>query len=771
MQIKPLRKSHIAFFFSLSVVLILIGLYAIEERTKDLKQERYKEIALKMQEELSTLIEAKKDAMLLVAQTLALDKTLHLALEQNRSEDIDMQNFVQTLIEKTSLEHIQFHIVTKDLKSFYRSWSKKRGDDLTKVRPDLIEFLKNKQSLSLISVGIFDITFKSIVAIYYEGQFLGVVEAISKTNSIVTQMKKRGYKSIVVVDKSYKKQLFYPFTQHFINEYYIATLHPDSNALEILQTQTLETLLHNTNYKILEDKGVLTTSFQLFDVLDQPMAYIVIFTPLEAIDLSAIERDHNTITLAFFALFLSTGGIFLYLYIKRHNRLIQKMNKQLEQKVAQKTRSLQYLAHHDTLTNLPNRLLFLDRLEQALFHAKNHQSSLYVLFLDLDRFKEINDSFGHETGDKLLIALSKRLISCVREEDTVARLGGDEFTILLTDIKQADVVEILRNILSSMQELFVIDETALYSTFSIGISSFPQDGNKADILIRNADTAMYRAKELGKNRYQFYDEQMTQKTIQRLSLENKLRLAIQEEDLYPYFQVQTDTETSQIVGVEALVRWIDKSGEVISPALFISLAEELGIIAKIDEVMMRKSLLVIKELQKEKLFDTTLSLNLSVKQLEHKNFLTNLQNLLEELEFDPKHLELEVTESQIMKQPKETIDILQKLRNLGISIAIDDFGTGYSSLSYLKKLPLNKLKIDQSFVQDLPYEVEDVAIVEAIIALAKSLDLELIAEGVETAQQKDFLLQKGCRCVQGYYYSKPLDTKAFKEYLKQQKSK
>ena len=769
MKQKSLTPFSILTLALLSSFMIASGVYAIHQRTTTLKNAKYQEITQEMRDELQTLLTEKKDAMLLIAHTLAQDATLHQALKENKSAHIDMDSFVSTLINETSISHIQFHIVDAQARSFYRSWTKKRGDDLSDVRIDVLEMIEEKKATSIISVGMYDITFKAMVPIFYEGMFIGIVEAISKTNSIVSKMKERGYETILLVDKSYKKQLLYPFTEHFLQEYYVATPHVDERYTSFIQAQGLESILQNTNFIVNEDANLLTATYQVPDVLGHPMAYFTIFIALDSIDFSTIMRDRNFITLIFFMIFIVVGALFLYLYIKRHNGLIQKMNQKLELKVAEKTKSLQYLAHHDTLTSLPNRLLFIDRLEQSILHAKHQKIALHVLFLDLDRFKEINDSYGHETGDQLLKAISKRLRQCVREEDTVARLGGDEFTILLADMDQNSVTQVLKEILFSMQEPIILGETPLYTTFSIGISRYPQDGNTPDILIRNADTAMYRAKELGKNRYQFYDEQMTYKTMQRLKLENKLRRALQENHLEPYFQVQVDAFSDKIIGVEALVRWRDPEVGIISPAEFIPLAEEIGLIALIDEWMMQKSFEIIKGLQEQKLFDGKLSLNLSVKQLERKSFLQKLHKLLDQSGFDPKHLELEVTESQIMQNPEAAIDVLQNIQEMGISIAIDDFGTGYSSLSYLKRLPIDKLKIDKSFVDDLPSDAEDVAIVKAIIALARSLNINLIAEGVESQEQKAFLLQEGCHYIQGYFYSKPLDAQAFEKYLREKK--
>jgi len=749
-----------------TALIIIMGVLIINERTQELKHQKYLESVRDMKQHLDTYVAEKKDAMLLIAYTLAHDATIHQALHAKNREAIAMENFVATLIQNTSLEDIWFHIVTAEGRSFYRSWTQKRGDDLRKVRIDVAEMLKDPKPRSVISTGIYDITFKAMVPIYYEGEFIGIVEAISKTNSLVSKLKKNGYDSVMIVDKSYKKQLIYPFTNHFIDDYYVATPNVAPAFLEFIQKHSLEKLLSNRSYILDPEKKLLSATSSIEDISGAPMAYMLLFSSTDLVNLSDILKDRNYIYFMFFMFLFLVGGSLLWIYVRRTNRFIQNMNDMLVAQVEEKTRDLRYIAHHDTLTSLPNRLLFLDRLKQALLHAKRDEKSVYVLFLDLDRFKEINDSFGHERGDKLLVAISKRLKRTLRKIDTVARLGGDEFTILIEDVDLAHVTRLLQNIFHAMTKPIIIEGTPTYSTFSVGISRFPQDGKTPEILIRNADTAMYRAKEEGKNRYQFYDMTMTQKTIERLNLETNLRKAIQENHLVPYFQAQVDAASHKIIGVEALVRWSDPERGIISPVEFIPLAEEIGIVSLIDEWMMQRCFECIKELQAANLFLGKLSLNLSVKQLEKPHFIEQLKRFLAEHDFDPRFLELEVTESQIMQNPEAAIDALNTVKSLGISLAVDDFGTGYSSLSYLKRLPIDKLKIDRSFIKELPEDSEDAAIVKAIIALAKSLSIDLIAEGVETEEQKEFLLHEGCQNIQGYLYSRPLPLKEFEEFLK-----
>jgi len=419
---------------------------------------------------------------------------------------------------------------------------------------------------------------------------------------------------------------------------------------------------------------------------------------------------------------------------------------------------LKHQAYHDILTGLPNRTLFQDRIKQAIAHAKRNNEKFALLFLDLDQFKKINDSLGHHIGDQVLIEASKRFKKILREEDSLARLGGDEFTIILPNIKnEKSAATVAQKLLNSMNRPIEIPGHSLHISSSIGISIYPVDAQEKDDLIKYADTAMYKAKEDGRNNFQFYSADMTQNTLKKVMLENSLRAAIEEEQFCVYFQPQYRAEDEKIIGMEALVRWIHPHLGMVPPSEFIPFAEESGLIVAIDKIVMRKAIQTFGKWYKSGLNPGKLSLNLSMKQLAQNNFIIELLALIQEYDFNANWLELEVTEGEMMQNPEQSIKKLQRLSKIGIQIAIDDFGTGYSSLSYLKKLPLHKLKIDQSFVRGIPNDSDDVSITRAIIAIAKSLNLKLIAEGVETKEQKEFMLQEGCPFIQGYYYSKPLN--------------
>ncbi|MEA3456640.1 MAG: EAL domain-containing protein, partial [Campylobacterota bacterium] len=422
--------------------------------------------------------------------------------------------------------------------------------------------------------------------------------------------------------------------------------------------------------------------------------------------------------------------------------------------------------HHDALTGLPNRVLFADRLEHGIIKAKRHRESLALFFIDLDNFKHINDSLGHEVGDSVLKAVAKRLEGVLRREDTLARLSGDEFTVIVEELARPESVSLLaEKILKALAEPMTIDEQILYTTGSIGISLYPQDTSDARHLLKFADTAMYKAKEDGRNSFQFYSSKMTDFALKRIAMKTSLRQAIDNEEFIIYYQPQINASAETMIGLEALVRWQHPTKGIISPDIFIPLAEETGMIMEIDRWVMGVAMKEVGQWHKEGLVPDVLALNLSIKQLEYDGFLQEIKKNIKAYGFKPEWLELEITEGQMMKKPEETIATLRQINDLGVGISIDDFGTGFSSLSFLKYLPINRLKIDRSFVSDVPDNKDDVAIVQAIIALAKSLKLDIVAEGVETSEQRDFLIDNGCVNIQGYYYSHPLPAEEMREIL------
>ncbi|MFW2438835.1 MAG: EAL and GGDEF domain-containing protein [Arenicellales bacterium] len=432
----------------------------------------------------------------------------------------------------------------------------------------------------------------------------------------------------------------------------------------------------------------------------------------------------------------------------------------------QSEEQLQYLAHYDALTKLPNRVLFTDRLDQSLARARWHEYTVAVLFLDLDRFKIINDTLGHNVGDQALKALSERLNGCMREGDTVARLGGDEFAIILEDIdSEDDVAPIARIILDVLSQPFLVDKHEFILTTSIGISLFPVDGENTQTLLKHADIAMYRAKDEGRNTYQFYLADMSAKALERLNLETSLRHALAREEFVLYYQPQQNLADGKIFGVEALLRWQHPDLGLISPMEFIPLLEETGLIIPVGEWVLHTACLQARAWVDSGFKSLRMSVNLSGRQTYNSNFIATVEQVLKNSKLDPALLELEMTESILMHNMKVTIKTLETIREMGVRLAIDDFGTGYSSLSYLKRFPIDTLKIDHSFIHDLTNDPEDATLVEAIIAMGRALHLDVVAEGVETEQQVNFLRKHDCGSIQGYLISKPIPAKELTSLL------
>ncbi|HEU5339145.1 MAG TPA: EAL domain-containing protein, partial [Sulfuricaulis sp.] len=428
---------------------------------------------------------------------------------------------------------------------------------------------------------------------------------------------------------------------------------------------------------------------------------------------------------------------------------------------------LQYLAHHDSLTGLPNRAMFLERLDHALTRARWTSRPLAVLFLDLDRFKNINDTLGHDIGDSALRVAAQRLLDSVREGDTVARLGGDEFTVLLEDLASTDDVPVVaQKILESVSQPFEVEDREFVMTTSIGISLYPSDGDDSLNLLRNADTAMYRAKEMGRNKSQFYSSEMGVKAFEKFMLESNLRHALERNEFQLYYQPQVNLATGAITGVEALLRWRHPELGLVSPAQFIPVAEETGLMQSIDEWVLRTACLQAQAWRSAGLPPFVMAVNLSGAVFSEPTLVDIISRVMGESCMAPGQLELEITEGAIMQNAEHMVRTLDDLRKMGINLAIDDFGTGYSSLSYLKRFPIDTLKIDQSFVKDVTYKDEDASLVKVIIVMGHALKLKVIAEGVETTEQLALLRQLGCDGMQGFLFCRPLPAKEITRLMK-----
>jgi diguanylate cyclase (GGDEF)-like protein/PAS domain S-box-containing protein len=427
---------------------------------------------------------------------------------------------------------------------------------------------------------------------------------------------------------------------------------------------------------------------------------------------------------------------------------------------------ISHLAQHDTLTDLPNRTLLNDRLTQAIGLSRRHDERLAVLFLDLDGFKHVNDSLGHVIGDQLLQSTARRLTTCVRGSDTVSRQGGDEFVVLLPEIRHADdAAATAQKILTALTAVQCIAENDLHVTASIGVSMYPDDGQDADALLKCADTAMYHAKESGRNNYQFFKPDMNARAVERQQVEAGLRRALDRNEFVLHYQPTVDLETGAMTGAEALIRWVHSDRGLIYPIEFVRIAEACGLIVPIGQWVLRGACAQARAWIDEGQRPVTVAVNISAVEFRHPHFLDNVCKVLRDTRLAPRYLELELTESSLMQHPDSSAPVLQALKDMGIQIAIDDFGTGYSSLSYLRRFPIDVLKIDQSFVREISADPVGTSIVCAVIGMGKSLGHRIIAEGVETREQLAFLQGQQCGEGQGYYFSRPVVAHEFAKLM------
>jgi diguanylate cyclase (GGDEF)-like protein/PAS domain S-box-containing protein len=420
-------------------------------------------------------------------------------------------------------------------------------------------------------------------------------------------------------------------------------------------------------------------------------------------------------------------------------------------------RTIHYMAHHDALTGLPNRRLMQDRLNQAIMTARRKQRHVAVLFLDLDRFKVVNDTLGHDTGDFILKDVARRLLSCVREVDTVSREGGDEFVVILPDLERPENARVVADkILEELSRPIDIAGYEIHVTPSIGISHYPNDATDVHQLLKHADNAMYQAKDAGRNTIRFFTNDLNFLLSKRLEIESRLRKAIENEEFFLRYQPQVEIATGRVSGMEALIRWNDPQKGEIFPKDFIFVAEELGLIVPIGEWVFRTACRQLKHWEEERLPAVTISINISPRQFMSRRLVSTLLSIVRETGANPRHIELEITETMIMRNVEQSIETLAQLRSVGMQVAVDDFGVGYSSLGQLTRLPATSMKIDRSFIMNVPGDSSSVSITEAIIAMAKRLKLRCIAEGVENRAQLDFLRANHCEAFQGYLFSRPV---------------
>jgi diguanylate cyclase (GGDEF)-like protein len=427
---------------------------------------------------------------------------------------------------------------------------------------------------------------------------------------------------------------------------------------------------------------------------------------------------------------------------------------------------LVHQATHDALTGLPNRLLLQDRLGHAIEVARREQSKVAVMFIDLDRFKVVNDSLGHEAGDRLLVIVAERLRLCLRRSDTIARLGGDEFVVVLTSFQgTGEIVEVAEKIITRIDETMTLDAYSVHVGASIGIAFFPDDGQDVTTLMRDADSAMYRAKSAGRNTFRFFDTAMNGEAIERLNLEGSLCRALEADEFELYYQPKLSLETREVLGVEALIRWNSPERGLVSPVVFIPLAEETGLITQIGDWVLNEACRQLAQWRDDGNELLSVAVNISARQFLDPNLAEKISRLLERYDLPPVLLEVELTESTVMADPEVAVRQLVRLREIGIQVSVDDFGTGYSSLSYLKRLPLSTIKVDRSFVHCVDLQADNAAIVAAILGLGDALGMSIVAEGVETDGEERHLQTAGCATVQGFKYSEPLPAAEFVQWM------
>lgn len=499
-------------------------------------------------------------------------------------------------------------------------------------------------------------------------------------------------------------------------------------------------------------RSITPSEFQWLD--DEALEKLIAFGSCPPFEKQFLRKDGTRVPVLFGAAVSSTDPNEMSCFIADLSQSKQSLER------------LNHLAYHDAVTGLPNQVLFKDRLKQAIALSRRSDQKQAVLLLNLDRFKAINDSLGYTAGDRVLQSVAERLTSCVRESDTVARFGADEFAILLSQItRHQDAANTARALKDVMDQPFVFDDQELFVSSSIGISLYPYDGQDTPSLLKTAGMALNRAKERGGNNYQFYTSGSTTSALKQLVLESNMRPGLERREFLVAYQPQVNINEFQLVGMEALARWNHPTLGLLQPNEFIPIAEDSGLIIAIGDWVMREACNQTKAWQNAGLEPMRLSVNFSARQFQQSTFIPTVVEILKETKLEPAWLELELTEGSIMKDPEQAIEKLRELRMMGISIAIDDFGTGYSSLSYLKRFPIDTLKIDKSFVQDVCIDPDDASIVKAIVTLGHALDLKIVAEGVETQDQLEYLTLLGCDVLQGFLFSEPLGVNEFHELL------
>ena len=722
------------------------------------------ETAKELKLSLDFHIDLYTQALLAVEKEIINDPILAKLLREQKREQIAQlyKDSFSNLSKEFSVTHYYFHLA--DLTNLVRLHAPSRyGDKINRVTAN--QAFATQEPYYGMELGVLGtFTLRVVHPIHHNKELIGFIELGMELEDIISQMRSENFShwAILLNKALLSKKDWVHGTSVFGSE---------SN-WDFSETQ----VLHTSNFELTQEEWskfqkqqryehevvkpvrldnthhIVFTS-HLEDVTGKHVGDLVIKSNVKALLSSSSQKTFVSILIL--TLFLITTLTYLYFSLKKVDSLL-------------KTRSSKLLkfATRDTLTDLPNRKLLQDRLTHALSKRQALGGQLAIFFIDLDHFKQINDSFGHAHGDELLKHSARRLSNLVSSDNTIARLGGDEFVIVLERINETDqIFSLAKRIIESFRKPFMIEQREFHTTASVGICLFPNDGHTQSELFQNADAALYQAKEKGRDQFCFYEQQLTLKVQKQVQMEHRLRQALAEEKLFLVYQPIFDATDKHLVGIEALCRWQDEQLGYVPPNEFIALAEKTALIHELGDWVLKRSCKQGQLWLKQGLSFGRMSINASSYQLQSPEFADHVALTIQEYNFPPHMLEVEITESALMENINEVIDLLKALKGYRVSVAIDDFGTGYSSLSYLKRLPIQRVKIDRSFVDDLPDNKESVAITNAIISLAKSLDIKLVAEGVENEQQLNFLQKNRCDYVQGYLFSRPLPVDQMTELL------
>jgi len=623
------------------------------------------------------------------------------------------------------------------------------------------EFFNNLQKTTKQRV---ELTYNIIDALYKNKKDYN--QTIKIMQKVLAKMRwdKKGY--IFVFD-------FYGNTLYHPNHYYmtINRWNFERNGVKVIRLLIQEALKHP------EGTYVKYLAYNPDGSPKQKVSFVKIYYPLKIVigngvylnylDKKLLQKQKNNqesldFTIKNIIITSTIILIFMLIIIYYFASILKDLFTKYDREINHEKATLFKKANFDLLTNLHNREHFLLELKEHLKLIKRNNKKLAILFVDLDQFKEINDTLGHQYGDKVLKTIANRLKENIRNIDIVSRFGGDEFVILLYDIEPNKITDLISFLLTKIKEPISLNKEKYYLSASIGVSIAPIDSNDANKLVKYSDTAMYKAKKAGKDRFEFYTNSMSDEANKRILLKNALHEALENQEFILYFQPQID-KNQKLYGMEVLIRWNHPTEGILSPYYFMPLAIEIGLVDKIDLWVIEQAIIQYKKWIQQGYNPGIISCNITMKQLEKDNFAKSLEELFKKHYFDAHNLNLELTEESIMKNPQKSIEMINKIKKLGIKINIDDFGTGYSSLAYLKKFPVSKLKIDRSFIKDIPKNKDDEMIVKTVINLAKNLNLQIVAEGVETKIQKDFIFENGGEFIQGYFYSPPISATEFEE--------